>query len=340
VTRRGGVPFLAGLLAALTVVALPAFGAASIAGALGAGPQLTATPTSIGFGSLSLGDVSNPTVITLKNTGATTDTISDFAFGGADPNDFVNTSSCGQLVVGASCQLDVSFLPGALGTRQATITPVDNSKSPPVITLQGIGTEGYLETTAEGAVRGFGDAQLFGDTSQSKLKAPVVSITSTGDNGGYWLIATDGGVFTFGDAPYYGSTGGLVLNKPMVGMAQTADGGGYWLVASDGGIFAFGDAQYYGSTGSIHLNKPIVGMTPTLSGDGYWLVASDGGIFAFGDAQYFGSTGGTVLNKPIVGMAATPDGGGYWLVASDGAQQAHCRHGGHTRRRGLLAGRF
>ena len=104
------------------------------------------------------------------------------------------------------------------------------------------------------------------------------------------------------------------INAPAVGVTSTPSGQGYWLSAADGGIFTYGDAAFSGSTGALHLNAPIVGMAATPDGGGYWLVASDGGIFTFGDAYFYGSTG---RHPP---------------------QPAHRGHGGHPRRRGLLAG--
>jgi hypothetical protein len=315
-------------------MAVPSF--STVANAVTPTPaQIFASPLSAQFGSVSLGTASvTPVVITLVNDGGTTDYMSGATYGGANPDDFFafpapdttgrptctvdQTTGVATTPPGAVCDLDLGFLPGALGPRSATITPIDSGTNRSVISMQGTGTEGYYETTAEGAVHIFGDATFFGDTSQSRLKAPIVGIAQTGTGFGYWLVASDGGIFAFGDASFFGSTGGIALNKPIVGMAETADEDGYWLVASDGGIFSFGDAEFFGSTGAIRLNKPIVGMAETADGGGYWLVASDGGIFAYGDAQFYGSTGGIVLNKPIVGMAVTPDGGGYWLVASDG----------------------
>ncbi len=148
---------------------------------------------------------------------------------------------------------------------------------------------------------------------------------------GYWLVASDGGIFTHGDAEFYGSQGSTVLNKPIVGMASTSDGMGYWLVASDGGIFTHGDAQFYGSQASTVLNKPIVGMASTSDGMGYWLVASDGGIFTHGDAQFYGSQAST-SSSPCSPPPLPP------LPGLDRPQQAHCGHGVHPRRHGLLAG--
>ena len=274
---------------------------------------------SLAFGSILLGDISYAQNVYLYNHGPIADHVTGFEYRGADPDDFVvESSTCQTIAVDGSCQLTVGFLPGALGTRSATLTPVDGSSKPPTVTLGGTGVEGYYTATSNGAVYGYGVAPLYGDASGAPLARPVVAIQATGDGGGYWLVASDGGVFAFGDAGFYGSTGAILLNRPIVGMATTPDGKGYWLVASDGGIFAFGDAGFHGSTGAIHLNQPIVGMATTPDGKGYWLVASDGGIFAFGDAAFHGSTGAVHLNRPIVGMAATPDGKGYWLVASDG----------------------
>ena len=53
-----------------------------------------------------------------------------------------------------------------------------------------------------------------------------------------------------------------------------------------------------------------LGPRPLSEDPGYWLVASDGGIFTYGDAAFYGSTGG---DRTL--------------------EQAHCRHGGHARRR-------
>ena len=76
-----------------------------------------------------------------------------------------------------------------------------------MITVTGVGTEGYYETTADGTVATHGDAHPEGDTSQLTIKAPIVASASTGDNGGYWLAASDGGIFSFGDAEFLAPPG-------------------------------------------------------------------------------------------------------------------------------------
>ena len=142
-------------------------------------------------------------------------------------------------------------------------------------------------------------------------------------------------------------------------MAATPDGGGYWLVASDGGVFAFGDAGFYGSTGAIRLNKPIVGMA--VDARRRRLLAGRLGRRRLHLRRRRASSvrpAASVSTSRSSGMAATPDGGGYWLVASDGgifafgdaallrfdrrhpSEPADRRHGRHSRRRRLLAGRL
>jgi hypothetical protein len=323
------VPMLLAVLACSTL-SLVAVEAAATSGAGAAMPTLVASPTSLEFGSVTLGDFTVQS-FTLTNPGPTSITFQGVVGQGGDAYDFSSSpeSDCTSvdpntgavtMASGNVCTIDVSFAPGALGPRGTALVLEFSGGffAPSPVDVSGTGTIGYYQVSNTGKVAHFGDAAFYGDASTIPLAHPIVDIATTGDNGGYWLVATDGGVFNYGDANFYGSTGAIRLNKPIVGMAPTIDNQGYWLVASDGGIFSYGDALFYGSTGDMQLNKPIVGMAATPDGGGYWLVASDGGIFAYGDAQFYGSTGAIALNKPIVGMVPTPDGGGYWLVASDG----------------------
>ena len=162
--------------------------------------------------------------------------------------------------------MDVSFFPGALGDRSATIT-LQGSADTTGVSMQvtGTGAIGYYQVDRFGDVTYAGDATYSGDAGSLTLNRPIVAITPTGNNGGYWLVASDGGIFAFGDAGFYGSTGGMHLNQPIVGMAPTPDGKGYWLVAADGGMFAFGDAAFYGE----RLGLVLVPDGGAGSGGGY-----------------------------------------------------------------------
>ena len=263
--------------------------------------------------------------LTVKNTGGRSVNITGMKFDGGNVSDFVVGTSClahghpTALGPGQSCLVKVIFTPRASGARSATLSiDTSDAASPHLLTVRGIGVEGYYLAGRRGGIAHFGDAVFHGDRGGKGLAQPIVSITTTNTGTGYWLLGSDGGIFTFGNAKFYGSTGALHLNKPVVGMTGAPGDKGYWLVASDGGIFTFGNAKFYGSTGGMHINQPIVAMAATRTGKGYWLVARDGGIFTFGDAKFFGSAGASSRSQPIVGMATTPSGLGYWCVARNG----------------------
>ena len=58
---------------------------------------LSGSPASIDFGEVTVGDVDGPTDVTLTNEGSMTDSVTGFTIGGADPDDFVTQSDCGNL---------------------------------------------------------------------------------------------------------------------------------------------------------------------------------------------------------------------------------------------------
>jgi hypothetical protein len=62
---------------------------------------------------------------------------------------------------------------------------------------------GYWLTSADGAVRAFGDAGALGGPA-SAPNEPVVGMAATQSGTGYWLVTADGSVFAFGDAVDHG----------------------------------------------------------------------------------------------------------------------------------------
>jgi hypothetical protein len=105
---------------------------------------LTLSPTSISFGSVTVGVTSPVLLTTLTNTGNASLTITsnpmsagDFSWGGSGTcNSYNNT-----LAAGSSCKLSAKFTPTATGTRTATITIYSTaSDSTVTLPLSGIGT--------------------------------------------------------------------------------------------------------------------------------------------------------------------------------------------------------
>ena len=89
------------------------------------------TPGSIDYGSQPYNTPSAGVLVTMKNTGAASMTISGVAFTGANPGDFVrgiNTCTGVTLAPGESCTVDnVRFNPQADGTRTASLTFTDDA---------------------------------------------------------------------------------------------------------------------------------------------------------------------------------------------------------------------
>ena len=103
---------------------------------------LTLNPTSINFGSVTVGQTSPVLFSTLTNTGNASLTITNDAISTGDFNwGDEGTCNYGTLAPGASCKYSAKFAPTATGTRTGTITIYSTaSNSTVTLPLSGIGT--------------------------------------------------------------------------------------------------------------------------------------------------------------------------------------------------------
>src|SRR6516164_5116383 len=87
-------------------------------------PTIGFAPASLAF-SATVGGSSAPQTVTATNVGLITVPIS-IALTGANAGDFSQTNDCpGTLAAGASCHIDVTFTPGASGSRPAAVQITD-----------------------------------------------------------------------------------------------------------------------------------------------------------------------------------------------------------------------
>jgi hypothetical protein len=103
----------------------------------------TVSPSSIGFGSIVVGQTSSSRMVVLKNLGSAAIAVSSKTIAGANPGDFAITSnSCGtSLGASASCDINLTFSPTAAGARSATLSIADGAtNSPQTVALSGTGT--------------------------------------------------------------------------------------------------------------------------------------------------------------------------------------------------------
>ncbi|HEY6448368.1 MAG TPA: choice-of-anchor D domain-containing protein [Acidobacteriaceae bacterium] len=149
------------------------------------------TPASIAFPNTVMGTTSDAKVITLKNTGTVTTTISSIALGGTNPTSFVQLSGCGStLAAGASCSIYVAFAPASAAALSGKLSVADTaSGSPQSVALTGTGTSApsvklsttsiAFPTTAHGTTS---EARAVTLTNGGTATLTLSSITLTGTN--------------------------------------------------------------------------------------------------------------------------------------------------------------
>ncbi len=141
------------------------------------------------FGNQNVGSASSAQAVTLTNSGTTPLSISSIALTGTNAVDFAQTNTCpsgsSTLAAGSSCTINVTFTPGANGTRSASLTLTDNaSDSPQSVALSGTGT-----TTTTYFSDGFESGNLNAWTLPSSDSTGSKTVQSTVVNSGSNALA-------------------------------------------------------------------------------------------------------------------------------------------------------
>lgn len=108
-----------------------------------ANAQTAASPNSITWSKVAVGQAGAQKTATLTNTGITSVTINSIGFTGTDPADFsVFKKTCGStLAASSSCTATILFKPETTGTLTATLDFNDNSgNSPQMVPVSGVAT--------------------------------------------------------------------------------------------------------------------------------------------------------------------------------------------------------
>lgn len=138
-------------------------------------PAVSLSPTSLIFGSQTIGTTSAPQTVTLTNSGTGTLNISAIGTTG----DFAKSTACpAALAPGNSCTIDVTFTPLIAGSRVGELKVFDDaSGSPHVVALSGTGTSAAApRLTLSASSLSFPDT-FVGSTSAAQL----VVVTNTGN---------------------------------------------------------------------------------------------------------------------------------------------------------------
>ncbi len=151
--------------------------------ATGAG-SASASPATLNWVYVAIGNRGAQKTITLTNTGTSSLTISGLSLTGANPGDFVISSkTCGtSLAASATCTANIVFAPTSTGERYATLNFGDSaSNSPQTVALSGDGTaNGTLTITPVTiALHAIGQTQFTASQSVT-WSATCGSISSSG----------------------------------------------------------------------------------------------------------------------------------------------------------------
>jgi Bacterial Ig domain/Abnormal spindle-like microcephaly-assoc'd, ASPM-SPD-2-Hydin len=98
-------------------------------------------PPALSFPPQLVGTTSAPMTVTLSNAGELPLTINSIAISGANAGDFAQVNTCGAtLASGASCPINVTFRPTAVGARFAQVVISTNDPGNPILTVGLLGT--------------------------------------------------------------------------------------------------------------------------------------------------------------------------------------------------------
>jgi hypothetical protein len=145
---------------------------------------ISISPTSVSFGSQTVGTTSTATPVTVSNTGTANLVISNVVVTGANAGDFAVASSATPITVtpGNSTTLYTTFSPTAAGSRSAAVSITDNATgSPHTVALSGTGVTPTISITPPSVA--------FGNQLALTTSAPVSVVI--GNNGtGNLLISS------------------------------------------------------------------------------------------------------------------------------------------------------
>jgi Tol biopolymer transport system component len=156
-------PSVAGPQTGTLTVAEAGFGASTVFAALsgsGGEPALSIDPSGVNYGSVVVGQRSDPRTFSTTNVGFLAANVIGVSVSGANPADFVVTGTTCQGVVdiGQNCSLDVAFAPTASGARSATVTVSTDAGQYSSVLVGGQGN--YSPTLLTSAARFFTGSRL------------------------------------------------------------------------------------------------------------------------------------------------------------------------------------
>jgi len=257
-------------------------------------PVVSLSPTSLSFGSETVGADSASQTVTLTNSGDATLTFTSIAVTGANASSFVFANTCGSsLAAGDSCSIHGYFTPTTTGSLSASINIVDNaSNSPQAVALSGTGvtskaatmtspTPGstlsgtsatFTWTAGTGVTQydlhvgttGAGSSNIFGGTVAGQSKS-VTGIPTTGATLNVRLYSLISGAWQYNDYVYTEANPATkaAMSTPAPGSTLTGSSATFTWTAGTG------VTQYTIHVGSTGVGSDNISAPGALTGTSY-----------------------------------------------------------------------
>lgn len=96
-------------------------------------PDIAVSPESLDFGSIETGSASPPLELTVSNNGLANLIIGSIDITGVNAGEFSQANDCSTLVYEDSCTITVTFTPGSVGKKSATLNIASNDPDSPTV---------------------------------------------------------------------------------------------------------------------------------------------------------------------------------------------------------------
>jgi hypothetical protein len=244
--NSGGVP------GSTQIVALTGTGIAPVAGV---------APSSLSFGSVTLGTTSTAQTVTVSNSGSAVLSISSIVAS----THFGQSGTCGAtLAAGSSCVVNVTFSPLAAGAASGSVTVTDNSGgvsgSTQIVTLSGTGVAPSYPLAGVSPSSLTFAAQLVGTTSAaqtvtlSNSGSAALAIASIVTSAQFSQSGTCGATLTGGASCFIN----VVFSPTAAGMVS----GSLTVTDNSGGVLGSIQRVMLAGTGVAVLH-PVAGLAPS-----------------------------------------------------------------------------
>ncbi|MGD0892843.1 MAG: choice-of-anchor D domain-containing protein [Terracidiphilus sp.] len=206
----------------------------------GTAPAVTLSPTSLTFAATNVGSTTAAQLVTVKNSGTGTLTLTSETITGTDASSFVKSATtCGAtLAAAATCTVSVEFKPAAAGALTASLSIADSATgSPQTVALSGTGTGTVTVTPTsiafpETVVGNTSDAQTvtLKNTGTATVTISTLALGGTdassfqelGDCGATLAAGASCSVFVaFKPASAAALTGSLSITETAIASSQT-----------------------------------------------------------------------------------------------------------------------